>query len=183
MRNPQHAALTTLFLSSRSPSKQLLHLMRTLLDTFSDIFFIDNDAVSFGCDRCGERLVVVIGTNRVRDSKPKRRSQCFHAFSKICQKWEVCRMTKTTCAPDAKNRPLKRADGTSPSRNDHRNALIVQDGCSCWIQSFSAKKRKIPGRSAEKCEPRNRLHLEPQWTLDTNAHHRSETSGIAERVV
>ena len=62
----------------------------------------------------------------------------------------------------AKNRPLKRADGTSPpisfrerftehytilnlddeSRNDQRNALIVQDGCSCWLPSYPAKKQR-----------------------------------------
>ena len=68
---------------------------------------------------------------------------------------DVCGMTQTTRAR-CKHRPLRRAVGIQPpttlgellttdpqilnlddeSRNDHSNALIVQDGYSHWLQSY-----------------------------------------------
>ena len=88
------------------------------------------------------------GTKRMNDSKPNESTMC-------------SRMTKSTRAR-CKNRPLIRADGISPptslgeliaadnkvlnfkneSRNDHRNALNVQDEYSYWLQSYPPKRKE-----------------------------------------
>ena len=57
---------------------------------------------------------------------------------------DVYQMTKTR-AQDAKaTSEARRWDFTSnlTRRNDHRNALIVQDGYSCWMHRQHAKKKK-----------------------------------------
>ena len=97
---------------------------------------------------------------RANDSKPRGESQRVHALSRI--RVVTFSGRPRPCARDAKNRPLIRADGTSPpisfrerftehytilnlddeSRNDQRNAVIVQDGCSCWLQSYPEKKQR-----------------------------------------
>ena len=58
---------------------------------------------------------------------------------------DVCQMTKTR-AQDAKaTSEARRWDFTSnlTRRNDHRNALTVQNGYSCWIQKVSMLKQKM----------------------------------------
>ena len=107
-----------------------------------------------------------------------------------------------------KTAPLKRADGISPPttrrtcdsgpRHDQRNALIAQDGCSYWLQRYPSK-RKDAAATASCLRRCLRSKSQEEFALtfqvnsskrvrtcnghDTNTCHRSETHGIAERVV
>ena len=120
---------------------------------------------SVGCNRCEvdryaeDTKASVIGTKRANDFKPKGDHNAFTHFPKY-RNCEACRMTKTTRAT-GKHRPLKRTDGIPPSttlgeltaadhkildldgksRNNHRNALIVQDGYSYGLQSYPTKTK------------------------------------------
>ena len=82
--------------------------------------------------------------------------------TKMRSQWDPNGLPKP-CAPDAKHRLVKRADGIplatsvgdlitadytilnleNESINDHTNAVIVQDGCSYWIRSYLSKKVRM----------------------------------------
>ena len=158
--------------------------------------------------------ISALGTEKAHDSKPKA-DHNDSRISKINLNCEVCGMTKTTHVRFT-SRPLKRVDGISPptsfgelatadnnnsnldgeSRHDHGNALIVQHGHSCWLQSYPTEKEKmfaeIPvsiskvrmdlHRTTQRSEY-IRACQDLQWNLDANALHRSELNGIRERCV
>ena len=86
------------------------------------------------------------------------------------------------------------------SRKDQRNALIVQDGCSCWLPGYPAKAQtrkktascwrrfllsfQKPGRfHTHNSKGFTKACQDLQWTHVKNAPHRSDADKIPERVV
>ena len=87
------------------------------------------------------------------------------------------------------------------SRKGQRSALIVQDGCSYWVQNYPTKQQRRARNSILLGEisafipgARESLHRQfrkefmkacpyLQWTHLRNTPHRSDTNKIAERVV
>ena len=88
----------------------------------------------------------------------------------------------------------------SESRNNHRNAVVVQDLATQWIQSYPCKTKTSqetqkspmkflePTRKPKVIYTDNSLEFgksceELCWNHCTSTPHRSETNGIAERAV
>ena len=86
------------------------------------------------------------------------------------------------------------------SRKDQRNALIVQDGCSYWVQNNPTKQQRrarnsillgeisafVPGARrvyTDNSEEFIKACQGLQWTHLRNTPHRSETNKITDRVV
>ena len=61
------------------------------------------------------------------------------------------------------------------SRNNHRNAVVVQDLATQWIQAYPCKKKKLHRKLKEACKS--------SWSPIGSLKSRSETNGIAERAV
>ena len=88
----------------------------------------------------------------------------------------------------------------SESRNNHRNAVVVQDLATQWLQSYPYKTKtskethkepnEVPGADEEtkSHDTDNSLEFgksceELSWNHCTSTPHTSETNGIAERAV
>ena len=119
------------------------------------------------------------------------------------QKCEIWKLTKTTL-PMRKKKPAKLPESLrSPKKigeltnADHRNALIVQDLCSNWIQNYlakyknSAKTLRCLQRFVPHTQTSGRIYTENsldfiqacqdlQWTHDTFAHIGQKTDNLSE---
>ena len=129
---------------------------------------------------------------------------------------EICKQTKITRAPRRRRNgeaaprvanfgDLITADHKAPSdncesRNNHRDAVVVQDLATQWIQSYPCKNK-----SSQETQRSMQKFLEPErkpqviytdnslefgkacedfsWNHCTSTPNRSETNGIAERAV
>ena len=142
-----------------------------------------------------------------------RGSTVLKLTSRKTENCEVCKRTKTTRAlcrkrtgdaalraesfGDLKTADHKVLNERSESRNNRRYAVVVQDLAIRWIQSYPCKTE-----TSQEKEKSSRKFLEPSkvvhthnslefgkscedlsWNHRTSTPHRSETNGIAERVV
>ena len=136
----------------------------------------------------------------------QKRKHSIHTHFRKKRNCEVCLRTKMTRAPcRRRNGGLITADHKvlnegSESRNNHRNAVVVQDLATQWIQSYPCKNK-----DSQETEKSLRKFLEPSqkpivietdnsfefgksfeelsWNHRTSTPHRSETHGIAERAI
>ena len=79
------------------------------------------------------------------------------------------------------------------SRNEHQNTVIVQDGCSQWLQSYPTKskdaqettsylRRVLPPIKSQEASSQTIQRSSPkrqdlQWTQDTNTPHYQKLTG------
>ena len=129
---------------------------------------------------------------------------------------EICQRTKITRAPyrrrnggvvpraenvgDLVTADHKVLSDNCESRNNHQNALVVQDLATQWIQAYPCKTKTLQEtqRSLQKfVEPDRKLKViytdnslefgkaceDLSWNHYTSTPHRSETNGIAERTL
>ena len=71
------------------------------------------------------------------------------------------------------------------SRNNHRYAVVVQDLATQWIQSYRCKTKNLSGntKDTDSSLEFGKACEDLSWNHCTSTPHRSETNGIAERVV
>ena len=176
-----------------------------------------SNTTSLGCNRCGrggeghphakKRPASVIGTNR------REIAWCSRIFQKKSPNCGVCRMTKTArtrCEKKRRWNPTRNRLGQlitadhrimnidNEPRNDFRNAHIVQDGFSYWLQS--SPTRSTDEKSQHLVRGRRFLTTVPELGQDlhrqiqrsssqrvrvctASALHHSKTNGTAERTV
>ena len=129
---------------------------------------------------------------------------------------EICKRTKITRAPCRRRQgeAVPRADNfgdlitadhkvlsdNCESRNNHRDAVVVQDLATQWIQAYPCKNKTLqetqrslqkflePERKPKVIYTDNSLEFgkaceDLSWNHCTSTPHRSETFGIAERAV
>ena len=124
----------------------------------------------------------------------------------ICQRTKItrapCRRRNVGAVPRAENfGDLITADhkvlsDNCESRNNHRNAVVVQDLATQWIQAYPCKTKTSrslqkflePDRKPKVIYTDNSLEFaksceDPSWNHCTSTPNRSETNGIAERAV
>ena len=140
-------------------SENLFQLKQMLEETLlrKHLLFLVTDAG--GDPRAKGKTESVIREKQSQRFRTKRRiTTCSRTFQKD-PSCDVCRMT-TRARCEKQTSETRRLDLTSNliqrtitehytilnlhdgSRNDQRNALIVQSGCSCWLQGYPTKKQR-----------------------------------------